>query len=429
MPTTQLRNEINTEEVQEIIGSVPSWIIRWGITVVILIIALFVVFSAFIQYPEIVRAPLKINSSNAPKSVLAKQNGKLSAILVREGQTVSKHQRLAFFESTANVNDILSVSTLLHRIRSSMVTSDSFQVDKIPSDLRLGEIQGNYQSFFQDYIAYVSTLKNGYYKKQIKYLLSEAENAKKVGRQIQKQREIQVREYANIELDYAAYKQLHQKKVISSSEFRQKENMYFSAAAPIQQSDAAILNNNSLVRSRQREAEVLSNQALEQKAKFLQALSQFLAVCDRWLSEYTLSSPIDGKVTFAGIIQLNQNVSANQEVFVISPEKTDYFGVVQIPQFNMGKIHKGQTVMIKMHSFPYEQYGIVQGELEYISDAAFKDSVFIAKVKINGSDNLEKRSRMLYKNGMSGDAEIITQKSSILERLLRNLIKIKNTYQ
>ena len=48
------RIEFRSEPVQEILGSVPSWIIRWGTSLFFVIIVLLLVGSWFFRYPEVV---------------------------------------------------------------------------------------------------------------------------------------------------------------------------------------------------------------------------------------------------------------------------------------------------------------------------------------------------------------------------------------
>ncbi|WP_406825602.1 biotin/lipoyl-binding protein [Pedobacter sp. KACC 23697] len=98
MPENISEREINSEEVHEIITALPSWILRWGITLVFGILGSIILLSSFINYPDVVKTSLKVNCLNAPKPVLARQTGKLTTLLVTEGQAVAAGQSLAYFE-------------------------------------------------------------------------------------------------------------------------------------------------------------------------------------------------------------------------------------------------------------------------------------------------------------------------------------------
>ncbi|QPH39222.1 HlyD family secretion protein [Pedobacter endophyticus] len=416
--------EINSEEIQEIIAAVPDWIIRWGITLVFFVLGGIILLSAFIEYPDIVKVNLKVNSLNAPKAVFSKQSGKLISLLVEDGQKVTKNQLLAFFESTADPNDVLKLSEKLKEIQNDIFNLNNQQVFKLPINLNLGEIQGNYQRFYQEYLQYQSTQKNGYYLSQMAFLERDLSAIKNLKSQILKQRQIQLKEYANSESEYRAYKQLYTKKVISRSEFIQQENKYLAAKYPLQQTETSVLNNTSSYIAKEKELAELRNTITQQQAKFVQALNQCITECEAWTQQHILRAPIAGKVSFAGILQQNQNIASNQEVFIINPGNTDFFGEVQIPQYNMGKIHIGVRTLVKLQSYPFEQYGMIRGKLTYLSDAAYRDSVFIAKVSFDKIENKESMHKIVLKNGMLAEAMIITEESSLLQRFFRNITKM-----
>lgn len=78
----------HSEEVQDIIGAVPHWLIRWGITLFFSVLASIILLSAFIKSPDIVQAKLKVNSGSPPQEVIARKQGKLKRLFVREDQSV-----------------------------------------------------------------------------------------------------------------------------------------------------------------------------------------------------------------------------------------------------------------------------------------------------------------------------------------------------
>ncbi|MEJ5995681.1 HlyD family efflux transporter periplasmic adaptor subunit [Pedobacter sp. Du54] len=212
--------------------------------------------------------------------------------------------------------------------------------------------------------------------------------------------------------------------LVSRSEFAQQENKYLSAKYPLQQSETAILTNITNYNAKEKEVLELENTIAEQQSKFVQALNKFITETDEWIMKYILRSPSDGRLSYAGIIQENQNVVSNQEIFVVNPGNIDFFGEVQIPQYNMGKIRVGEKTLVKMKSYPFEQYGLIRGTLSHLSDVAYKDSVFIAKVRFDLFENKDPQRKIVLKNGMHADAEIITENSSLLQRFFRNVTKI-----
>ncbi len=418
----------NSEEVQEIITAVPSWILRRGIFLILMVLLSIVLLSAFIRYPEVVKTSLKINSLNSPKGAIAHQQGKLVKLLVSENEQVVAQQPLAYIESTGRHEEVMELANKLNNISrllnaSKPVATKDFEI----TDLNLGELQGNYQSFYQAYLQFINTQSGGLYLTQKGYLEKDLQEIKKLQGQIHQQKSIQEQEFANAQEEYDAYKKLKSKNVISNSEFKQQENKYLSSKYPLQQTATALLNNNSSYMAKQKEIATLNNTIREEQAKFGQALNGMITETNSWLMKYVIFSPLAGRVGYAGILQENQHVAVNQELFIVNPGNTNFFGEVQIPQYNMGKVKLGQRTLIKLRSYPFEEYGIINGKISYITDVALKDSVFIAKIDFGKFEQKNPENPIILKPGMQADAEIITQESSLLQRFLRNITKMLNS--
>lgn len=420
-------NPRNSDEVEDIITSIPSWIVRWGIAIIFLIFLNIIFLSALIKYPESVKTKLKVNSKNSPKAVKAPQSGKIEKIKVQEGETVKRSQILAIFETTASIDDVNKLYKMLRQLQNNKKSTDKDINNGVTENLNLGELQSAFQTFYQDYLKYLSTQDKGFYTNQIAYIEKDLNSLDKLRSQILKQQEIQAFESKNHEADYKAYKTLYAKKVISKSEFIQQENKYYASRYPLQQTQTALLNNYQNRNEKEKELSTIKYSIMEQRAKFVQSVNQCLAQFEAWMQQYTLRSPISGKVSFAGIIQQDQYIMNQQEIFIINPGNTDYFGEVLIPQYNMGKIKLNQNVLVKLKSFPFEEYGIITGKLAYIADVAQNDSVFVAKVIFNKLKN-NKNRKIVLKNGMLADAEIITEESSLLKRFFNSIIKVFNNF-
>jgi multidrug efflux pump subunit AcrA (membrane-fusion protein) len=419
----------HSEEVSEIITAVPSWILRRGITVIFLVLLSIVLMSAFIRYPDIIKTSLKVNSLNAPKEVIAHQQGKLVKILVKDGQPVSNKQPLAFIESTARHEDVLAFAVKL-KVLSELVNAGK-PIDKInfqTKGLNLGELQSSYQSFYQEYIQFTNTQAGGFYLAQKAYLQKDIGEIRKLEQQILQQKLIQEKEYANVAEEYEAYKKLKSKDVISNSEFKQQENKYLSGKYPLQQTATSLLNNNSSYLNKQKELATLENTIREQQAKFVQALNSIISDTESWLLKYVASATLKGRVSYVGILQENQNIAMNQPLFMVNPGNSNFFGEVQIPQYNMGKVMVGQRSLIKLRSYPFEEFGVINGKVSYITDFALKDSVFLVKIDFQQFEKKDAEHTIVLKPGMVADVEIITKESSLLQRFSMNITKMINSH-
>src|SRR5690606_7200483 len=151
----------------------------------------------------------------------------------------------------------------------------------------------------------------------------------------------------------------------------------------------------------------------EEQKKFIQALNSFISEAENWKKQYVMTSPVGGKLIYGEFLQINQQVAIGQKLFYINPKSEKYYGEVLLPQIASAKVRKGQKVLIKVNGYPHEEYGYLNGKVEYISDIPIRDSVFFTKV---GLDTARSSPLIQLKPGLFGDGKIITEDKSIFRR-------------
>ncbi len=421
------RGEIrHSDDMQDIITAPPGWLLRWGITLFFCILVLIVGLSAIIKYPDIVKTQLKINAIDAPKAIVAKVPGKLSNLLVQDNQVVTAGQSLAYLESTANHQDVLKLIGQLQYLQKQVssgkqVEGTFFDNHTIPN---IGELQPAYQTFAQSLLTYQASLKSGFYDKKKRFLQRDLLSLDKQKSQLAAQKALQQRDFKIAGEEYEMNKKLEQEKAETPAELRAAESKYLLKQSPLVQTDAALITAGSNQDAKQKEILELDNQMMEEKARFVQALNSLISQALDWKNKYVLTASQNGKISYAGIIQQNQVLQAGQEVFYINPGNGNFFGEMAIPQANMGKVKENQEVLIKLRSYPFEEYGMIRGRIASINDVPYKDSIFFSRVNFNLKNTTDLRRPIHLKQGMLADAEIITEDATILKRITRNLVKV-----
>ncbi|HVW96828.1 MAG TPA: HlyD family efflux transporter periplasmic adaptor subunit [Mucilaginibacter sp.] len=416
----------HTDEMQDIITAVPGWLLRWGIMLFFGILVLIIVLGSLIKYPDIVNAQLKVDSPNSPKAVVAKVSGKLVQLLAVEGQTVTAGQPLAYVECTADHDKALTLLANLKTLQNEVLQNKPLDNRLLSNsdNTQLGELQSAYQIFYQELLTYRSTIDNGFLVKKKVFLQNDLKNYSEQQQQLTAQRDIEKKDFSLASDEYDMHKKLAQQKVETKAELRQEESKYLAKKTSLVQTEAAIINGDNNYAAKQKEILELDNQMQEEKSKFLQALNSLISTAEDWKSKFVLSASQSGKLSYAGIIQKNQVLTAGQEIFYIDPGNESFFGEMSIPQNNMGKVKKGQQVLIKLRSYPFEEYGMIRGRINYIADVPYRDSVFISKVDFKMQNASDLKKPIHLKQGMMADAEIITQDATIMQRLTRSFFKI-----
>ncbi|MEZ0453262.1 HlyD family efflux transporter periplasmic adaptor subunit [Sphingobacterium thalpophilum] len=426
MSATEEKNDLHSEDVTDIIYSPPSWLLKRGTALVLLIFTTIICFSMFIKYPDIIMNQLRITTDNDPKPVVNRIAGNISQILIRDGQKVAMGQALAYMESASNHEDVLK---LLSQV-ASIEDVNKVEISKLanlvdPSNLRLGELQDAYQNFYQAYLTYLAVKEGGGALRQRKILEEDIKNVKLQNIQNQRSLELIKEEIKIAEEEIEKYRILAKRKVISPMELKKQEATFLGKLKALPQSENNILNNYSVTLAQEKELSELDNKIEENKKSFVQAFNKFKSEGESWKLRYVLFSPIKGKVMYETSLQEKQFLPINQTVFYVYTENEKYFGEMSIRQSNFGKIKTGQSVMIKVHGYPYEEFGYLHGKIKQISAIPFRDSIFLSKVEIFRTP---KDSRIILKPGVFANAEVITDEQTVFFRLWKSIFKTLNPY-
>ena len=158
------------------------------------------------------------------------------------------------------------------------------------------------------------------------------------------------------------------------------------------------------------------------QAAFMQALYNLKSKIEEWKFNYVLIATTNGRLSYASILQENQQLQNGQIIAYITPGSGDYYMQTIIPQNNLGKIARGQKVLIKFPSYSWQEFGSVQGRVDYISQIA-TDSGYMARITLVNGLQTSHHKQIPYRQGLTAQAEIITKDVRLLERFYNNLTK------
>ncbi len=413
--------------VQELISNKPSFLIRWGVTIFLLILGSIIIATWFIQYPDVVTAKAKLTSLNAPKAIVSKFEGQLMKLTAKEGDNVRKNQVLGYMESTANPETILYLSAKLDSLQHLLINNQAnilsfFFLFKEGRNGALGELQQAYQPFIQSFTLYRSYLSSGFYLRKKKMLMKDMSILQQLNTNLYQQKNLHEQDLSLAQQTFNANEQLKNDKVISQFDYRNESSKLIGKKMTLPQITSSIISNEGQQNEKQKEIMELENQIAQQRNVFIQSLNTFMSQIEEWKKKYLLIAPIKGKVAFSGFVQEHQQVQSNQIICFINPENSQYYAEVYIPQFNLGKVRAGQHVLLKFPSYPYQEYGSLTGKINFISTIP-TDSGYLAKVGLINGLITNYKKPIQYRDGLLAQGEIITQNMRLLERFYYNIIK------
>ena len=101
--------ELRSDDFQEILESIPHWILRWGITIVFIVTLILIIGSLIFKYPDTISGSVTLTGTNPVTEIVAKSSGKIQKLYIKDNQIVRTGDFLAIIENSAKVEDILKL--------------------------------------------------------------------------------------------------------------------------------------------------------------------------------------------------------------------------------------------------------------------------------------------------------------------------------
>lgn len=418
--------EIRSEEYQEVLGATPNWILRSGITIILLVIIILLIGSWFFKYPDVLNSRVVILTENPPVQLKAYASGKLTHIFYSENQDVQQDSVVAVIENTANLNDIFLISIMLDTLSDIRYFPENI-------DLKLGELQQTWSGLVRIISSYRNFIEIDYYEQKNKSLTSQINYYNKYYSGLLNQVKIMDKENSLALVQFERDKSLYNDNVIAKIDFEKSEQTYLQQKRNYESSKTSLINTQMQIN--QLYQQILDNNI--QKTNELNtyeiqiedALQGFKSQLAKWKQSYLIISPIDGRVSFNKVWFENQSVSAGDLIVTIIPKnEMRIIGKADIPSTGVGKVKPGQTVNIKLDNYPYMEFGMIKAKIKNISlvPITTEQGIFYtAEIELNDSILTTNYNKSIpFSQNMAGTAEIITEDVRLLERFLNPLRSI-----
>lgn len=416
-----------SEQVQEIVSNKPGFLVRHGITFLFLTLCIVGLACWFIRYPDTVPARALLTSINPPKPVITNIAGKIVKLNAEEGKFVQKGQLLGFIESRADHNEVMMLDATADTLQSLLQAGSTESIPKYltPSFGNLGEMQQPYQSFMQAFILFKQYLFSGYYLQKKAMLHGDISYLQRLHANLLQQKGLNEQDLNLSQSNFDANTSLNNDKVIADVEYRNENSKLIGKKLTLPQVSSAIIANESQQHEKEKEILELENNIAQQKEIFAQSLNTLKSQLEDWKNKFVLMAPVDGKIAFASFIQENQQLKQGQTVCFINPENSQYYAEILIPQSNLGKVETGQKVLLKFPSYPFQEFGALEGKIDFISRIP-TDSGYNAKIILPAGLRTSYQKQIQYRDGLQAQAEIITKDMRLLQRFYYSIAKQAN---
>ncbi|MDJ0712669.1 MAG: HlyD family efflux transporter periplasmic adaptor subunit [Prochloraceae cyanobacterium] len=193
---------------------------------------------------------------------------------------------------------------------------------------------------------------------------------------------------------------------IQEEEIRQAEQAYQAA------------RNRSARLESERQSEILT-QLTKRREELTTVEGQLKEARKRHEGE-TIKAPLAG--TVYNVKATQGPVQPGEDLLSILPEGEELLLEVKVLNRDIGFIREGMRAKVKMATFPFQEFGTVDGTVVKISPNAIKDEklglVFPTRIKLH-QNSLQVRGREVrFTPGMVATGEIVTRRKSILTFLI-----------
>jgi HlyD family secretion protein len=429
--------EIRSEAVQEVMGKVPSWIVRRGITLLFGVVLVLLTGSYFFMYPDVIVTEMTLTSRYPVAQIVARASGKMSRLYVTDGQTVTTNTLLAVIENPAKTEDVMRLPP--NPLKGGLTGTTGAILSTPPlggwgvdwedwAGLVLGDIQPTYTSYLRSLHEYNTYYALHYYPKKIAATKGQITKYQAYHQNLKRQQEVMAAQFTLAKQQYERDSLLYARGVISPSEHETARSTMLQSQHSLEGTNASLENLKIQIGEletglldlelQQAEKEILLQQDLQSNRE------QLTNAINTWELTYCLTSPIEGNVTFTNYWNENQYVNAGESVFSIVPDKKEeIIGKALLPIARSGKVKTGQRVIIRFNNFPDQEFGIVSGVVNAISLVP-ADNNYQVEIGLPDALITNYNKTLPVTHEMKAAAEIVTEDLRLIERFFMPLKQI-----
>jgi len=419
------KTEVHSEEIQDLMGFIPKGVVRWGLTVLFLILLSIVVGSFFFKSPEIISAPMVLTTENPPVALLSKSTGKIERLFVQEGQLIDAGTTIAYINNPTSYTDYLLMKMGLEACTKNFTWDEQVLKVELHDQLTLGELQSTYSSFLKNRDNFKHYLKQNLIPKKIELLKKQIDKQTEYLQTQLRQKGVQSKDMSLSEKAFVRDSSLFRKQAISESEYEKARQSLLAKKSATIGFEASLKNTESSILQMQVNSVELQMQYEKELAQFRIDLEESKQNLDnlvhQWEEKYLVTSPVKGKITFTSVWSENQEVKNGDLIGTVIPEgDLNIVAKAIVPAAGFGKVEVGQRVNIKLAGFPYMEFGMLKGCVRSISLVP-EGKGYVADIELTGGMNSSYRENLKFIHQMDGTAEIITKDLKLIYRFINPL--------
>lgn len=420
----------------------PSSRVNSIFLIVVGIFISFLLWAAFAEIDELARGNGKVIPTDKIQTVQSLDGGIISEISVKEGQTVKKGDPLMKIDTTrfqATLEESLQEYYSLLALKTRLIVESNIEIDKslpkVKFDKKVMEDPSRYD------LSEMLFLENKFreLKSSVRVLDTQ------LNQKIQEQKEIE----SNIrKLEQSLKFIIEQRKTIKKlvargikskydllnieKEHTQTRGDLETARLSISRSTYAISEAEHRISERINTFRAEASNELQQTLSQINRFEAKLVGDEDKVARTVITSPVDGIVKQLNLNTIGGVVQSGMELIEIVPLSDALVVEAKIDPKDIAFINPSQKAIIKITAYDFSIYGGLDGKIIEISadsivDKESKEGKSYYRVLVKTDKNYLERQgiRLPIIPGMVASVDIVTGKKTILDFLLKPILKVK----
>jgi hemolysin D len=414
---------------------------KFIVRTIFIIIIVAAAWSIIAKTDKVAVARGKIIPLGKAKVIEPFEEGVVKIIAVKEGDKVKKGELLVSLDTTINsanteeLREYLSALYLEDYLLKEILKGNGLDsIKKLHSNKMFSELSRTEIDYHQEL---QNTRHKGHREKVMiqKHILTQRKSELEIAETILKKLS---KRYKVLKSQEKMYEKLHKKGSVSEqtwiekkSETESLEHEIIAQKVEVQRCKYKIDEGGETLSLIKKQWRTENLQELVETEKKIRSTASQLKKAERKLHLRNLYSPVDGIINQIEVTTVGEMVSPAQAIMTIVPDNLNRIAEVSVLNHDIGFIHKGQKAEIKLDTFPFHKYGIIEGEVINVSPDAVVDQktgMLTYEVFVKPDKNSIKIGDRIVKltPGMTLTVEIKTGTRRIIEYFLDPVMKFKN---
>ena len=413
--------------------------------VFLLVIGVFtslIIWAAFAEVDELARGNGKVIPTDKIQTVQSLDGGIISEISIKEGQVVKRGDALMKIDTTrfrATLNEskqeYLSLLAILARLKIESKIDISKPLPKIKFDKKV--LQDNSKYHINEKLLLENRFKE--FKSSVRVLKSQANQKKQELKEIRSNIKKLRISLGFIEEQRKTIKKLVSRGVKSKYDLLDIEKEYIQTKGDLDTARLSISRSNYAIKEAENRIDEKINTFRAEASTELQKTSSQINRIEASLvgdedkvAKTIITSPVDGIIKQLNVNTIGGVVQSGMELIEIVPLSDALVVETKIDPRDIAFINPRHKAIIKITAYDFSIYGGLDGKIIEISadsiiDKESKEGKSYYRVLVKTDKNYLERNgiKLPIIPGMVASVDIVTGKKSILDFLLKPILKVK----